>query len=214
MDQFLAKVKPDQLPDILLLLVWQAGSEPSAAQAALALLEYDRTDLHVLHVKPQPASGSGSNGSSLDGSGSNGNQGGSAGAPGSRNSSRGTLHWYYKWCRVTTKAAQQKQQWRLTQQQALELVEELLTICVTYNLDTLCQAVAALPAAQAVGEFAAVACKAAHALCLQHTLQLYCAMLACRVVFHLSACYLGGPAANAMCVSEFLLVWQAVVRKL
>lgn len=112
-DRLVARVTADQLPDILLLLVYQATKDKRAAQAAMALLERDRTSaqLRVLHSAPSTGS--------------------------SRNS----------------KAAQDQQQRRLTQQQAVELVEELLTLCVTYDMEQLCQRVAALPAAQHVGSW-------------------------------------------------------------
>jgi hypothetical protein len=143
-DYLVAKVRPKQLPDILLLLTWHAAheSEQAAADAAVALIEHDRKHLHVLHSKHPDA-------------GSSGSSGGQAGAAADAVSTQGSSEvprWYVKWWQKASKAAAQDQQQQLSQQESLELVEELLNVCVVYDAGQLCQAVAELPAAQQLGK--------------------------------------------------------------
>jgi hypothetical protein len=123
----------------------QAINEQPAADAALALIQRDKDVLHVLH-KGRGAGSIGASSSSQGGGGSS--QQGSSGVPG----------WLVEWWKVSSKAArekekqQQQQQQQLTQQEAVRVVEEVLTVCVTYDMAELCQAMAKLPAAKHIGE--------------------------------------------------------------
>lgn len=148
-DNLVARVKPAQLPDVLLLLVLQAVNEKPAAEAALALLQRDKEVLKVLH-RGRNAGGSSS------GSGQGGGADSSGGSSGGSQGNSSAPRWMVKWWKACNKTAQEKQrqqqQQQLTQQQAVKLVEEMLTVCVTYDLEDLCQAVAALPDAKHIGE--------------------------------------------------------------
>jgi hypothetical protein len=87
--------------------------------------------------------------------GSSGSNGGQAGADVDALSTQGSSsvpRWYVTWWQKASKAATDQQQQQLSQQQSLELVEELLNICVVFDVGQLCQRVAALPAAQQIGE--------------------------------------------------------------
>lgn len=140
-DYLVARVKPAELPDILLLLVCQAPNEAAAAEAALALLERDKKELHVLHSKCQKGSGG---------------NGGQAGADVAVRIPRGSSvpHWFVDWCQRSSKAAKDQDERCLQQQQqAAELVMELLSVCVTFDLADVCTAVAALPAGQDIGRW-------------------------------------------------------------
>lgn len=147
-DYLIARVKPAQLPDVLRLLVRLAVCEESAADAAIALLEHDRSQLHVLHSSSECGAAGGSSDGTAGGSSRRSSSGGE-GLPG----------WYLAWFQKGTKAALDQQQWRLTQEAALQVVEELLGVCVTYNMGSLCQAIAALPVARDIGESAARECQ-------------------------------------------------------
>lgn len=147
-DYLIARIKPAQLPDVLRLLLRRAVCEESAADAAVALLEHDRTQLHVLHSSSECGAAGGSSDGTAGGSSRRSRSGGES-LPG----------WYLAWFQKGTKAALDQQQWRLTQEAALQLVEELLGVCVTYNMGSLCQAIAALPVARDIGESAAGECQ-------------------------------------------------------
>lgn len=123
---FSSLVTTAMLPAVLLLLVWQAAHEPAAAEAAEHLLQTDKSQMLGLHNQKQADS------SSI--------QAGSAGAACSIE------------CRSdAVQDQQQALEQQLAQQRLTELVEEALTVCVTYDMSELCKAVAALPAAQDIG---------------------------------------------------------------
>jgi hypothetical protein len=147
-DYLIARVKPKQLPDVLRLLVRRAACEASAADAAIALLEHDRKELHVLHSSSSNCGGAA--GGSRDAP-----AGGSSRRSSSSGSGDGLPGWYLTWLSKGSKAARDQQQWRMSDDAAVQLVEELLGVSVTYNLSSLCQALAALPPAQYIGESAA-----------------------------------------------------------
>jgi hypothetical protein len=131
-------------------LAVQAVNEQPAADAALALIQHDKEVLHVLHT----GRSAGSSGTSSSSSGASSSSQG--GGDSSQQGSNGVPGCMVKWCNVSSKAARNKetsqQQQQLTQQEAVGLVQEVLTVCVTYDMAELCQAVAALPAAKQIGE--------------------------------------------------------------